>query len=574
MARIASSISSTETLPSPVEKPPCSDQNRQHHCCGIHQQTGRVTFPSFAHAGSQTDHVEQHQSVVTESYSHSRSSELGSRLNVQGKPAVRGLDPAPTCGDPNLDPLWPATGRSVCLEGERSVSTVFLPEGPGGSASGRRISSQLATCSALCVPSAGLNFSHSNQSERERANNDIDRPKVDEVPLVSGDCAPLVERTLASPSPTRPSLPSQGGDFSPSPRAPCPVGLARERLNLSTAGLPQGVIATIQSARAPSTRSLYENKWRVFEEWCGKSHTLSFQCSVTTILSFLQELLDKGKAFSTIKVYLAAISACHVGFVDGPVSHHPLVCRFMKGARRLHPVSKPLVPTWDLSLVLGAVSQPPFEPLNQVEIKILSLKTALLLALASAKRVSDIHALSIHKECTRFTRDNSRVTLRPNLAFVPKNPYLQCTPLELEAFCPPPFSSPEQERLHALCPVRALCTYIERTKAFRRSDQLFVSWAKPHLGKPVSKQRISHWIVEAIQLAYSSTGLPPPEGLRAHSTRGMATSWALFRGVSIEEICAAASWASPLTFARFYRLDVTAPSLAHTVLSVGPHETS
>ncbi|XP_025766655.1 uncharacterized protein LOC112848041 [Oreochromis niloticus] len=199
-------------------------------------------------------------------------------------------------------------------------------------------------------------------------------------------------------------------------------------------------------------------RW-VFEEWYGKSHTLSFQCSMTTILSFLQELLDKGKAFSTIKVYLAAISACHVGFVDGPVSHHPLVRYFMKGAQQLHPVSKPLVPTWDLSLVLGAVSQPPFEPLSQVEIKILSLKTALLLALASAKHISDIHALSIHKQCTRFTRDNSRVILRPNLAFVPQNPYLQCTPLELEAFCPPPFSSPEQERLDAVCPVKALCTY-------------------------------------------------------------------------------------------------------------------
>lgn len=131
----------------------------------------------------------------------------------------------------------------------------------------------------------------------------------------------------------RPSFPGLGGDFSPSPQAPRPVGLAHERLNLSTTGLPQGVIATIQSARAPSTRSLYENKWRVFEELCGKSHTLSFQCSVTTILSPLQELwTEKNKAFSTIKVYLAVISAFHVGFVDGPVSHHLLVHHFMKGA--------------------------------------------------------------------------------------------------------------------------------------------------------------------------------------------------------------------------------------------------
>ena len=60
--------------------------------------------------------------------------------------------------------------------------------------------------------------------------------------------------------------------------------------------------------------------------------------------------------------------------------------------------------------------------------------------------------------------------------------------------------------------------------------------------------------------AYSSTGIQPPEALRAHSTSGMSASWALLKGVSIQDGCTAASWASPLTFARFYSLDVTAPS--------------
>ena len=43
-------------------------------------------------------------------------------------------------------------------------------------------------------------------------------------------------------------------------------------------------------------------------------------------------------------------------------------------------------------MVLHAVSRPPFEPLQQIELRKLSFKTALLLALTSAKRVSDIHA--------------------------------------------------------------------------------------------------------------------------------------------------------------------------------------
>ena len=212
------------------------------------------------------------------------------------------------------------------------------------------------------------------------------------------------------------------------------------------------------------------------------------------ILSFLQDLIDKGKAFSTIKVYLAAISACHTGFEGKSVGQHPLVCQFMKGARRKLPTARALAPSWDLPLVLDALSCPPFKPLEQAELKMLSLKTALLLALASAKRVGETHAFSVHQSCMKFAPGNTRVSLQPNPAFIPKV-MGSCSPTDLAAFYSPPFSSEEHRRLHTLCPVRALLIYLDRTRGFRKSDQLFVSWAKPHEGKPVSKQRLSHWIV-------------------------------------------------------------------------------
>lgn len=73
-----------------------------------------------------------------------------------------------------------------------------------------------------------------------------------------------------------------------------------------------------------------------------------------------------------------------------------------------------------------------------------------------------------------------------------------------------------------------------------------------------------------IALAYASHGFQAPVSLQANSIRGLATSWALFKWASIQEICAAASWSSPLTFSRFYELDVSAPSVAQVVLSTGP----
>lgn len=67
--------------------------------------------------------------------------------------------------------------------------------------------------------------------------------------------------------------------------------------------------------------------------------------------------------------------------------------------------------------------------------------------------------------------------------------------------------------------------------------------------------------MKAIKLAYSMKGQLFPGNVRAHSTRGMAASWAIFKGISMEEVCAAADWASPHTFVRFYKLNVTVSAL-------------
>ncbi len=84
-------------------------------------------------------------------------------------------------------------------------------------------------------------------------------------------------------------------------------------------------------------------------------------------------------------------------------------------------------------------------------------------------------------------------------------------------------------------------------------------------GQGVSKQRLAKWVVRLIELAYHSAGMTRPQGVVAHSTRGVSASWALFRRASLEDVCAAAGWSSSMTFAKFYRLDV-ATTVALTVL--------
>ncbi len=131
--------------------------------------------------------------------------------------------------------------------------------------------------------------------------------------------------------------------------------------------------------------------------------------------------------------------------------------------------------------------------------------------------------------------------------------HLRCSLLRFSAFFPPTGS---QESL--LCPVRALKAYIERSASYRNSEQLFVGIGNRAKGGPVTKQRISRWLVDAITIAYSSSGLQCPIG-------GIASSWAWSSEVSISDICEVAGLVLASTFVRFYNLDV--PALQARALS-------
>ena len=284
------------------------------------------------------------------------------------------------------------------------------------------------------------------------------------------------------------------------------------------------------------------------------------------VLDFLQSLVDKGLSPSTLKVYVAAISYNHVMVENGTVGSHRLVSSFLKGAQRLNPPRAPRAPVWDLNLVLDALCRAPFEPLAHAELKWLSCKTAFILAITSAKRVGELHALSVSESCLRWNPDQSGVTLWPNTAFLPKVPSAANInrPIRLARFEPPPGEAASQLKL--LCPVRALRAYIDATARVRRAEQLFVCHDGPKKGCALSKQRLSHWVVDTIAHAYEVSNRPMPPGVRCHSTRSVSASWAALRGVPLEDICSAASWASASTFARFYSVNVATPHPLGVVL--------
>ncbi|KAK3551721.1 hypothetical protein QTP70_023247 [Hemibagrus guttatus] len=144
---------------------------------------------------------------------------------------------------------------------------------------------------------------------------------------------------------------------------------------------------------------------------------------------------------------------------------------------RRSPSCRPCLPSWDLSVVLDMLLEAPFESMESASEKFLTLKMALLLVLASLRRVGDLQALSVTPICLEFAPGMSKAILQRRAGCVPKVRRMAGRPVILQAFCLLPHESAEQERLHLLCPVRALRTYVHRFGSWHKSPSLFICFA-------------------------------------------------------------------------------------------------
>ncbi len=284
---------------------------------------------------------------------------------------------------------------------------------------------------------------------------------------------------IVSPGQTGHAVSGPRSDLPPEFREVQVAHLATRRE--SARNLGEAVLTNLQKAKAPSTRRLSASRWERFSRWCQTMEIDPFSCLVDSILSFLQFLLETGVTESTLRGYVASISDQHLrhdGYGGNTVGFQPLIRRYLKGDRRLCPSQTRLIPSWDPVVVLKALTEPPFEPLDEIGMEFLILKTAFLLAVSSVKRVSEMHAFSVLPACLRLGEEGSSISLLPNPSFLPKvlpRSFVSRL-LVLNPFHPPPHNSAESARLHLICPVRALRRYFSCTQQIMHSNQLFVCY--------------------------------------------------------------------------------------------------
>ena len=260
--------------------------------------------------------------------------------------------------------------------------------------------------------------------------------------------------------------------------------------------------------------------------------------SVKQISDFFMYLYqDLNRRPSTIDGYRTAI-------VDtlGPTAHHIAhnadLYRLLSSFHRDRPKSSRNLPKWNLSVVLNELTKAPFEPMKDTDLKHLTLKTAFLLALASGKRRSEIHAWVANKVSNLGQWE--KVALFSSSDFIAKNQLARegsqsVSPVTIPALTTIVDRQFKDDR--NLCPVRALRYYLDRTKDLRGSHSLlFISFKKGHTSD-IRPATLSSWLKQTILLCYKQADQQALDlvQVKAHDIRAFAASKAFYGGVVVAQ---------------------------------------
>ena len=561
LSGVKGSLSSPQGVPTSLCGQNCPGGHGQYNSGSLHQQGGgHEVRPTLCPSMENLDLVYQPPDNV-KSPAHPRPSKCDSRQAIQaGSDHPNRMVPPSGSFSTNMQPMAPASDRSICHEVQPQVTSVCLSStGLPGCSSGRT-DSAMGESGCIRLPTDR----HIGQSGGEATGLSVQKDHYD-CPGVAQHALVLGLGDHVQSGPSQPAQPAQSADTalqsdpsqkSDKPKSPC---LAPRATKIKEQGFSATVAARIEAPQRRSTRSVYKAKWAIFTKWCVTNQVDFRSPPVKSVAGFLMYLFEDRKLQpSTIDGYRSAI-ADKLGNTTVNISKDENLTCLLESFHRDRPKGRRGIPAWNLSLVLHQLTKAPFEPLREASLKHLTFKTVFLLALGSGKRRSEIHVWQ-HKNI-RHQSDWSKVSLFPSPSFLSKNQLAKegpesVAPVVIPALAPTLDKSLKSDR--SLCPVRALRYYLDRTSDLRQHKELvFVSFKKG-FDKDISPATISSWIKQTVILCYelSDHQAHTLHQVKAHDVRAFAASKAFQSGVSLDQILAACHWKSHNTFTQFYLKDV------------------
>ena len=298
----------------------------------------------------------------------------------------------------------------------------------------------------------------------------------------------------------------------------------------------------------PSSRTNYQLKWSVYRSWCHSLGHLVSHPTLSMVADFLCWLRSaRGLSVSSIKGYGSMLSAVF-RFHLPSLSSHPVLRDLLRSFRLSSAERLLRPPAWDLSVVLRFLNSSAFEPLAQAPLRALSQKTLFRLALATARRVGELQALS---PVVTFVGHDACLSYVPQ--FVAKSELLtHFIPRSFLVKSLSDFAAGLDEDL-LLCPVRAFRIYLDRTRPLAPVCHcLMVSPRCP--SHAMSKNAVSFFLSEVIHVAGASR--PVVGSVCAHEIRDVSTSVAFHWNWSVSAVLESATWSSSSVFSSFYLRDI------------------
>ena len=410
----------------------------------------------------------------------------------------------------------------------------------------------------ICDAGASTGESAQGSSLRD----DSSRPEMAQSVLVRQTVGTTSRLAFGPATEGRSAVPAPQPPETPVTPSGVPTRLEAVKRSLTERGFSQAAADQISRGHRQSSRAVYDSKWRIFSGWCAGQSVDPFQVTIPQLADFFVFLFQvKHLNPRTIKGYRSAISSTISSCGSRTeLSYSQELSSLIRSFQLERPLQRKVAPQWNLSLVLQALTKPPFEPIAKCELKVLTLKTVFLVALALGRRRSELHALCFDSNHFRQNQDQSMVTLYPDLEFVAKTQALDAVaePIKLRAFTS--VGSADIDR--KLCPVRSLLQYRKATttpECRKGRKKLFISY-KPAKSDEIKRATISSWIVKLIRLAYESEGSDPRtrelHKVSAHEVRALSASTSVFRGMTLDTVLQSCTWRSRNTFSEFYFRDM------------------
>ena len=432
------------------------DLRRQLHGHCIPQEPGRHTFSSSQlHSAEDSPLGEVSSGCVISSVHHGEAQRAGGFLvSPESGPGLR-MD-SEAAGLSGSVQEVAGLNRPVCHLSKSSLFHIFFTLPRSERAGNRCASSELEWVAGVCLSSLV-----SNSSGAEEApvilwgSADHHSTLLASEAVVSRSTGSGSGRACGSSSVQRSSasaplpLPPSGGVQA--------VASCLETIQRFTRarGFSKCVAQQVSLARRPSSRAGYQAKWLVFRRWCrSEGHSIS-RPSLTKIADFLLWLRRSRRlSVSAVMGYRSMLSAVFKSVLPEISTSilHDLLRSFQVEApvREVHP------PSWDLPKVLTFLRSSPFEPLSAASLCDITHKTLFLIALATAKRVGELQALS---RLVSFSSSAAGLSYVPE--FVAKTETAtRPLPRSFEVKSLGDFAAGLPEEL-LLCPVRSLCLYGE-----------------------------------------------------------------------------------------------------------------